>query len=227
MTRTRLVVLFALAFLGASACLETAAQPQDLIRIIDISSQAQGPIRVKRIGVGDGDIDTLDIEVGGQSSFQNVNFRGDQLIVVWRNDGSYLGSTAIKASAAAQTGVSMQVRVGEGTVTSVLAQRPPGIGGQNGRTGPPPSSDQYSAKWGIYYKAVGRPGGTFGIQLTRDPNPNSPAAQLQFEPGDMIVTLDDLPIRKPADLEGHYSTTRVVFVNIRTGQPQAATVELP
>ena len=42
----------------------------------------------------------------------------------------------------------------------------------------------------------------------------------------MIVSLDDLPFREPIDLQFHYGQTRMTFVNVRTGQPQSAVIEL-
>jgi hypothetical protein len=68
--------------------------------------------------------------------------------------------------------------------------------------------------------------GAFGARLTRSPVAGSPAAALGLEPGDMITSLDDIPFREPIDLQVHYARTNLVFVNIRTGQPQAAVVEL-
>ena len=104
----------------------------------------------------------------------------------------------------------------------------------------------YSAQLGIYYRFVpyntfggvnpvtgnydpsNPPGSTtYGARLTRYPVANSAAAYLQLEPGDMVVSLDNLPFYGPDDVNNHRFQTSMVFVNVRTGQPQAANIILP
>ena len=68
---------------------------------------------------------------------------------------------------------------------------------------------------------------SYGARLTRYPVPYSPAAYLQLEPGDMIVSLDNLPIYGPYDVESHRFQTSTVFINIRTGMPQVANMYIP
>ena len=68
---------------------------------------------------------------------------------------------------------------------------------------------------------------TYGARLTRYPVANSAAANLQLEPGDMIVSLDNLSISNPNDVLNHRFATSMVFVNVRTGLPQPAQVYLP
>jgi S1-C subfamily serine protease len=91
---------------------------------------------------------------------------------------------------------------------------------------PAPTQDRFAANLGIYYQFVPY-GGAYGARLTRYPVPGSPAAQMQLEPGDMITTLDNQPIYGPGDVLGHQAYTTVVFVNIRTGQPQSGAVFIP
>src|SRR4051812_46405463 len=86
--------------------------------------------------------------------------------------------------------------------------------------------DQFAANLGISYQFVPY-GGAFGARLTRHPVPGSPAAQLQLEPGDMITMLDGQPIYGPADVLNHSAYTTVIFVNVRTGQPQSGAVFIP
>ena len=67
---------------------------------------------------------------------------------------------------------------------------------------------------------------TYGARLSRYPVAGSPCAYLQLEPGDMIVSLDNLPFYGPNDILSHYGPTSMIFVNVRTGQPQPAFVLL-
>ena len=43
----------------------------------------------------------------------------------------------------------------------------------------------------------------------------------------MIVSLDNLPIYRPYDVESHRFQTSTVFINIRTGMPQVANIYIP
>jgi S1-C subfamily serine protease len=65
-----------------------------------------------------------------------------------------------------------------------------------------------------------------GARLTRASVPGGPAASIGLEAGDMIISLDDIPLREPIDLQFHYAHTTLVFINIRTGQPQTAELDL-
>lgn len=66
-----------------------------------------------------------------------------------------------------------------------------------------------------------------GARLVAFPVPMSPAFQMQLHPGDMIVSLDNLPIHGPHDVRAHHGWTHVVFINSVTGLPQASNVFLP
>lgn len=91
---------------------------------------------------------------------------------------------------------------------------------------PLPGGDFYAANLGITYQ-LDPYGRSFGARLTQYPRPGSAASQLQLEPGDMIVRLDGQEINGPNDVLNHYARTDVVFVNIRTGRPQAGVVFIP
>jgi hypothetical protein len=87
------------------------------------------------------------------------------------------------------------------------------------------SGEHFAGNLGVYYDL--RPyESALGARLTRPSVPGSPAASIGLEPGDMIVSLDDLPFREPIDLQLHYDRTKLVFINVRTGQPQAAELDL-
>jgi len=89
------------------------------------------------------------------------------------------------------------------------------------------ADDLFAGNLGIYYAKVPYGDGTFGARLTRPPVPGSPAAQLQLEPGDTIFMLDGVRFREPSDVLNHVEETSVVFINVRTNQPQSADVTLP
>ena len=91
--------------------------------------------------------------------------------------------------------------------------------------GPSPAGEHLAGNLGVYYELKAFQG-AFGARLTRPAVPGSPAATIGLEPGDMIVTLDDVPLREPTDLQLHYARTKLVFINIRTGQPQTAELDL-
>jgi S1-C subfamily serine protease len=69
--------------------------------------------------------------------------------------------------------------------------------------------------------------GTFGARLVRVPEPGSPAAQLQLEPGDTIFELDGTRFRTPNDVLSHRALTTMRFINVRTNGTQSATVWIP
>ena len=89
------------------------------------------------------------------------------------------------------------------------------------------SRDRFAANLGIFYQPVPYGNGTFGVRLTRPPQVNSPAASLQLEPGDTIISLDNMSFQVENDVLGHFDQTSMVFINVRTGQPQAANLMLP
>jgi hypothetical protein len=87
------------------------------------------------------------------------------------------------------------------------------------------TGEHLAGNLGVYYEL--KPyHSALGARLTRPSVPGSPAASIGLEPGDLIVSLDDIPFREPIDLQLHYARTKVVFINIRTGQPQTAELDL-
>jgi hypothetical protein len=88
-----------------------------------------------------------------------------------------------------------------------------------------PGGEHLAGNLGVYYEL--KPySSALGARLTRPSVPGGPAASISLEPGDMIISLDDIPFREPIDLQLHYARTKVVFINIRTGQPQSAELDL-
>jgi hypothetical protein len=84
-----------------------------------------------------------------------------------------------------------------------------------------------AANLGITYLPVQFGDGTFGARLTRYPAPNSPAAQLGLEPGDIVTELDGTPFRTPQDVLNHRQDTTVRLINVRTNSPLDARVFIP
>ena len=80
---------------------------------------------------------------------------------------------------------------------------------------------------GMYYVALGNPDGTFGLRISRPPAADSPVGRGGLEAGDVILTLDELPIRTPADVANHTGRTTVSLIDVRTGQRQETVIELP
>ncbi len=93
---------------------------------------------------------------------------------------------------------------------------------------PPPSyNGHFAPNLGIYYEPVRYSDGTFGARLTRPPVPNSPAATVFFEPGDVIFELDGQHFTTPSDVLAHRAQTTVGFINIRTGGREMRTIFIP
>jgi Caspase domain len=86
--------------------------------------------------------------------------------------------------------------------------------------------EYFAPNIGIFFRLV-TVGDAAGARLTRDPVAGSGAAQLRLEPGDTIYLLDSLPIRMAVDVMNHHARTDVVFINVRTGKPQAGVMVLP
>ncbi len=85
----------------------------------------------------------------------------------------------------------------------------------------------YAGNLGIHYQLIPNADGVLGARLTRTAFGNTPAAMLHLELGDMIVRLDGEPIRRPEDVLAHFDQTKVDLIDIRTGRPNTAFVQLP
>lgn len=90
--------------------------------------------------------------------------------------------------------------------------------------GAPP--EHHAPNLGLYYQLVGF-GPAMGARLSRYPEAGSPFTAVQLEPGDMLISLDDQPIRSTGDVANHRFRTTFQFVNIRTGLVQSGEVTLP
>jgi hypothetical protein len=86
--------------------------------------------------------------------------------------------------------------------------------------------EQYAANLGMHYQLVPQ-GEAFGARLSRNASAGTPVGAIRLERGDMVVRLDGLPIRGPADVLAHYGRTTVEFVDIRTGTLRTEIVQLP
>jgi hypothetical protein len=72
----------------------------------------------------------------------------------------------------------------------------------------------------------GWPGYRPVAQLVSMPLPFSPLSRIGLTPGDMITRLDDIPIRTYADLDNHYTLTKITFIRQGTYYAQQAWVDL-
>lgn len=89
---------------------------------------------------------------------------------------------------------------------------------------PAAPATRYSPVLGVRYVPVARGDGTYGVQLTTAPAAGSPLAAAGFEPGDMILALDGLPIRSADDVESHTDDTTVDYVDVRTGGAERTSI---
>jgi S1-C subfamily serine protease len=80
---------------------------------------------------------------------------------------------------------------------------------------------------GIRYMPISLNNGAFGLRLTAAPAPGSPAAQLQLNPGDMVLAMDGQPITNPNDVLAHVNQTTVDFVSAASNSVLRGVVNLP
>jgi hypothetical protein len=71
--------------------------------------------------------------------------------------------------------------------------------------------DHYAANFGLHFTIVTLNFRRFAAKLTRDPEPDTPAGRIGLRTGDILFTLDDLPIWGPIDVYGHHLDTKVQF----------------
>jgi hypothetical protein len=87
--------------------------------------------------------------------------------------------------------------------------------------------ERYAANLGVHYQLMPYEGDTFGVRLSRTANRNKPAGAIGLERGDMIIRLDDQPIRDPQDVLNHIDRTKVELIDIQTGKIATRVVQLP
>jgi C-terminal processing protease CtpA/Prc len=84
--------------------------------------------------------------------------------------------------------------------------------------------ETYAANMGAHFTIVYRDFWN-AAKLTRTPGLDTPAGRAGLQAGDVITTLDDLPIWGPIDVFGHHLDTKVDF--LRDGKPETRTADLP
>jgi hypothetical protein len=87
--------------------------------------------------------------------------------------------------------------------------------------------EYFARNLSMYYVTIGNPDGTFGLRVTRPPAADSPVGRGGIELGDVIVALDEMPIRTSDDVARHFGRTTIVLIDVKTGQPQQTVIELP
>lgn len=92
---------------------------------------------------------------------------------------------------------------------------------------PAGSGGQFAQNLGISYVPVSYGDGTFGARLIAPPTPNTAAAGLGLEPGDVVFALDGQRFRSPADVLNHQQQTTIDFIDVRTGQRRSDVIILP
>jgi Peptidase family M48 len=90
--------------------------------------------------------------------------------------------------------------------------------GQRNKVTTPLPRELFASNLGVYYTPVPYSDGTFGAGLTRPPAAGSPASRTGLEPGDVIVALDEMPLRDPGDFLRHAGRIRMTLIDHRTGR---------
>ena len=231
MTRTFRVAVSVATLWACHAWTESWVRAQDTTTNVDVQNNNNFPIRVKRVGLSDGDEAVGDVQPGATTTFADVPFQGDQVFMAWSLDGrnKCVGTKSIDVRTA--SGNSILLLVTEGREMGA-AQRPKAGGGGrpgNGGGNQPPKAGQeaFAQNLGVYYQPVRNNDGTFWVRITQPPAPNSPAAKLEFEPGDIITALDDQTFRTPQDVLNHTQQTTIDFIDVRTKERRRANVFIP
>jgi hypothetical protein len=82
----------------------------------------------------------------------------------------------------------------------------------------------FASNFGFSFSILPRDFGCVA-RLTRTPDPNTPAGRIRLQAGDIVETLDNLPIWGPSDVYGHHLDTKVQF--FREGRTETRVADLP
>jgi hypothetical protein len=82
----------------------------------------------------------------------------------------------------------------------------------------------YAANFGFHFTMTSRDFWN-AARLTQNPDPDTSAGRIGLRAGDVLDTLDDLPIWNPIDVFGHHLDTKVRFY--RGGQMETRVADLP
>jgi hypothetical protein len=89
------------------------------------------------------------------------------------------------------------------------------------------AAEFFAPNLGIYYVPIPYPDGTIGLSVSRAPDPNSPGGKGGLEKGDVILTLDSMPVRNHQDVLIHTGRTPILVIDVKTGQRQEGVLQLP
>ncbi|MDG3005890.1 hypothetical protein [Paludisphaera mucosa] len=104
-----------------------------------------------------------------------------------------------------------------------------------GLAGSSRGEDLFAPNLKVTYRLVPH-GDALAAELTRYPEPRSPAHRIRLpaadqiaslEPGDRILALDNRPIRSEADVRSGVGAAKIRFIDGRTGEALVGTVDLP
>ncbi len=93
-------------------------------------------------------------------------------------------------------------------------------------TNPATPQPLFAANLGVFYVPVRYGDGTFGLSVSQTPQPGTPAAQLQLDPGDVIFALDNQRFTSGTDVANHYNQTSVDYVDSATNTRMRGVVML-
>ncbi len=90
-----------------------------------------------------------------------------------------------------------------------------------------PDGAIFAANLGISYVRLNNADGTFNARVVGEPRPNSPAAQIGLEDGDVIFELDGMRFDQPQDVLGHRFQTEIGFIDVRSKDEKHYQIYIP
>jgi hypothetical protein len=80
---------------------------------------------------------------------------------------------------------------------------------------------------GIIFEPVPYDNGTIGARLTRDPQPDSPVAQIPLKTGDTVFSLNGMRFKSQNEIVGRKGRSTLEFIAARTGESRSASIVVP
>jgi hypothetical protein len=227
MSRTLFIASLALTAAGfLPPGVASPAMAQDATYSVRVRNQNNFPVLVKRNGQAPDDSSMDQVGPQGEITVDNIPLASDQIFSAWYMDNSnrcLKNAYILRKDVAAANTISLLI----GPDGFAAAQAPKGRPGGGVAPGGNQGGEVYAANLGVYYRPLPQADGTFWVGISRPPVANSPAAQLQFEAGDIITALDGQTFRTPQDVLNHTRETTIDFIDVRTRERRRADVFIP